>query len=94
MCGGEPFSLKENLYFLTSTCCLLPQMSFVTILVANVISNATKIVINNVCNNEQVEKKKKKTLLVHYYLLNSFPHSFILYKSLLFCVCDFKKIGV
>jgi hypothetical protein len=55
MCGGEPFSLKENLYFLTSTCCLLPQMSFVTILVANVISNATKIVINNFCNHEQVE---------------------------------------
>jgi hypothetical protein len=95
MCGGEPFSLKEKLYFLTCTCFLLLQMLLVTILVANVISNVTKIVIN-ICNDEQQVEKNSFSFgsLLVIEVIPSFPHSLILYKSLLFCVCDFKKIGV
>jgi hypothetical protein len=77
MCGGEPFSLKEKLYFSTCTCCLLLQMLFVTILVANVISNATKIVINNICNNKQQVEKYSFSFgsLLFIELIPSFSHS-------------------
>jgi hypothetical protein len=76
MCGGEPFSLKEKLYFLTCTCYLLLQMLFVTILVTNVISNVTKIVINNICNNEQQVEKKNFSFgsLLFIQFIPSFSH--------------------
>jgi hypothetical protein len=46
--NNEP---KEKLYF--STCCLLLQMLFMTILVAFEITFATKIVTNNICSSKQ-----------------------------------------